>query len=336
MAGHKYILLLNECLKKALPSLGLKEKERLTEKLEFLRAGLWDAGLRVKKLKGSSDRVVFEARFSKADRMLFTLGRRGSQTAIYLWGLLGHDEVNRTARRVFPENAPFLDFVPESQEDYSEMILDDLPAAVYVQEAIEAQAPEDYGPQRWLVLSDEEWRRLLTADKAGGAGTASLSDRRAGAGPGIGPAGPPFGHGRERQNHPGRVLSPEAGVCRAKRKLFLTYNPFLRDFSRRLYDGLTARTGPTDPGGRPDFYVFRDLLRSLLGPSAGAFDPGREVRLRDFESSSGITGFMAGMTPNWSGKRSGQSSRAPSRCSGLDRLKACPRPTCRAPCPGTR
>ena len=111
-----------------------------------MRGGLWDAGLRVKKLKGSTGRVVFEARFSKADRMLFTLGRRGSQTAIYLRGLLRHDEVNRTARRFFPENAPFLDFAPESQEDYAEMILDDLPTAVFGQEAIEAQAPEDYGP----------------------------------------------------------------------------------------------------------------------------------------------------------------------------------------------
>jgi tetratricopeptide (TPR) repeat protein len=283
MSGHKYILLLNECLKKALPSLGPKEKERLTEKLEFLRAGLWDAGLRVKKLKGSSGRVVFEARFSKADRMLFTLGRRGTQTAIYLWGLIGHDDVNRTARRVFPENAPFLDFAPESQDDYSEMILDDLPAAVFEREAIEARAPEDYGPQRWLVLSDEEWQRLLTADKPEELELyLYLTEEQ----------------GRVLEAAPPVLLSGTAGSGKTtlavyyllkpefvgQRKLFLTYNPFLRDFSRRLYDGLTARTGPTDSGGRPDFYVFRDLLRSLLGPSAGSFDPGREVRLRDFEA----------------------------------------------------
>lgn len=143
MAGQKYILLLNECLKKALPSLSTREKERLTEKLEFLRAGLWDAGLRVKKLKGASGRVVFEARFSRSDRMLFTLGRKGSQTAVYLWGLIGHDEVNRTARRVLPENAPFLDFTPQSEEEYPEVILEELPAAVYSQEAIEAQVPDD-------------------------------------------------------------------------------------------------------------------------------------------------------------------------------------------------
>ena len=167
MSGQKHILLLNECLKKALPSMGAKDKERLTEKLEFLRAGLWDAGLRVKKLKGSSGRVIFEARFSRSERMLFTLGRKDSQTAVYLWGLIGHDEVNRTARRVLPENAPFLDFAPESEADYQEVILDELPAAFYSQEAIEAQVPDDYGPQRWLVLNDEEWERLRKAGKPG-------------------------------------------------------------------------------------------------------------------------------------------------------------------------
>ena len=76
------------------------------------------------------------------------------------------------------------------------------------------------------------------------------------------------------------LLKPEFA---GQRKLFLTYNPFLRDFSRRLYAGLTAQTGLEDTASRPDFYVFRDLLRDLLGPAVGAFNPDREVRLREFE-----------------------------------------------------
>ena len=48
-------------------------KQRLREKLEFLQEGLWDAGVRVKKLRGSG-RAVFEARLSRGDRILFTLG----------------------------------------------------------------------------------------------------------------------------------------------------------------------------------------------------------------------------------------------------------------------
>ena len=283
MAGQKYILLLNECLKKALPSLGAKEKERLTEKLEFLRAGLWDAGLRVKKLKGSSGRVVFEARFSRSDRMLFTLGRKGSQTAVYLWGLIGHDEVNRTARRILPENAPFLDFAPESQEDHPEAILEELPVSVYSQEAIEAQVPDDYGPQRWLVLNEEEWQRLLAADKPDALELhLFLTEEQAQ----VLEAPPPV------------LLSGTAGSGKTtlavyyllqpdfagQRKLFLTYNPFLRDFSRRLYTGLVAQTGLEHSVAPPDFYVFRDLLLELLGPSAGQFNPDREVRLREFEA----------------------------------------------------
>ena len=282
-ADLKFILLLNEGLKKALPALAPKDKERLGEKLEFLRAGLWDAGLQVKKLKGPSGRVVFEARFSKADRMLFTLGRQDSKTVIYLWGLIRHDAVNRTARRLLPENAPFLDFVPESQEDHPELILDELPDSAYSQEAIEAQVPDDYGPQRWLVLSEAEWRRLLTSEKPEDLELfLYLTEEQA----------------RVLESPPPVLISGTAGSGKttlavyyllrpesaAKRKLFLTYNPFLRDFSRRLYNGLTARTGLQEPAAQTEFYVFRDLLLTLLGPSAGQFLPEREVRLREFEA----------------------------------------------------
>lgn len=45
--------------------LSRKEKERLREKFEFLEAGIWDSGIRVKKLKGLSGKVIFEARLSK-------------------------------------------------------------------------------------------------------------------------------------------------------------------------------------------------------------------------------------------------------------------------------
>ncbi len=283
MSGQKYILLLNECLKKALPLMGAKEKERLSEKLEFLRAGLWDAGLRVKKLNGSSRRVVFEARFSRSNRMLFTLGKRGSQTAVYIWGLIGHDEVSRKARRVLPENAPFLDFAPESEEDFPEVILDELPSAVYSQEAIEAQVPDDYGPQRWLVLNNDEWERLREAGKPDEVELfLYLTEEQA----------------RVLETSPPVLISGTAGSGKTtlavyyllkpefagQRKLFLTYNPFLRDFSRRLYAGLTAQTGLEDAVSLPDFYVFRDLLRDLLGPAVGAFNPDREVRLREFEA----------------------------------------------------
>jgi hypothetical protein len=112
-----YLLLLNESLKTHIQGLGVREKQRLREKLEFLEAGIWDSGLRVKKLKNPDRKVVFEARVSKSERLLFTLGKHGPRTAVYLWGLVGHDDVNPAARGVLPDNAPFLNFEPDGVED---------------------------------------------------------------------------------------------------------------------------------------------------------------------------------------------------------------------------
>ena len=101
------------------------------EKLEFLQEGLWDAGVRVKKLRGSG-RAVFEARLSRGDRILFTLGEPpdgngAGVTRIYVWGVVKHDDVNTAAaRRIVPANAPFLDFEPALVEELPEFVADDL------------------------------------------------------------------------------------------------------------------------------------------------------------------------------------------------------------------
>ncbi|MFA6646946.1 MAG: hypothetical protein WCS59_07580, partial [Sphaerochaetaceae bacterium] len=62
MESTTYLLLLNEQLKKDLLRLSAKERRRVFEKLSFLENGMWDAGVRVKKLKGPTDKVIFEAR----------------------------------------------------------------------------------------------------------------------------------------------------------------------------------------------------------------------------------------------------------------------------------
>ena len=59
MGENRYTVLLNNCLKSHILSLGTREKNRLREKFEFLEAGIWDSGVRVKKLKGSSGKVIF-------------------------------------------------------------------------------------------------------------------------------------------------------------------------------------------------------------------------------------------------------------------------------------
>ena len=70
---REYVLLLHDTVRAHVASLDARAKLRLREKLEFLQEGLWDAGVRVKKLRGSG-RAVFEARLSRGDRILFTLG----------------------------------------------------------------------------------------------------------------------------------------------------------------------------------------------------------------------------------------------------------------------
>ncbi|MCD4785816.1 MAG: hypothetical protein K8T10_18510, partial [Candidatus Eremiobacteraeota bacterium] len=162
MEEKQYFLLLNERLKKEIIALPNKKKERLREKFAYLENGIWDAGVRVKKLKGPSGKVIFEARINKGDRLIFTLGRSGNQTYIYLWGAIRHDDVDTTARKIIPDNAPFLDFEPLEGETFKELFIDELPDTMYTQESIEEKVSEDYGPQKWLDISDErEWKRLL-------------------------------------------------------------------------------------------------------------------------------------------------------------------------------
>ncbi len=188
--ARNYTLLLHDTVRAHVLSLDARAKQRLREKLEFLQAGLWDAGVRVKKLKGSG-RAVFEARLSRGDRILFTLGEApegeapagsgGSAgvTRIYVWGVVKHDDVNAAAeRRIVPANAPFLDFEPAQVEELPELDADTL-GGDYFSPALDqpvavpgaglgsdaygeplGEVPGDAGPQRWLVVDEEEWRRL--------------------------------------------------------------------------------------------------------------------------------------------------------------------------------
>ena len=192
---RNYTLLLHDTVRAHLVSLDARGKQRLREKLEFLQEGLWDAGVRVKKLRGSG-RAVFEARLSRGDRILFTLGEApdgeppdgngAGVTRIYVWGVVKHDDVNAAAaRRIVPANAPFLDFEPALVEELPEFVADDLggdyfspaldqPVAAHgagdaAGDAAEGPGPAepvaDAGPQRWLVVDDEEWRRLQAAQQ---------------------------------------------------------------------------------------------------------------------------------------------------------------------------
>ena len=282
MEEHNYTLLLNYCLKRHMLGLSRKEKERLQEKFEFLEAGIWDSGIRVKKLKGISGKVIFEARLSKGERIIFTLGKHGSRTAIYVWGLVKHDNIRKAAEKVFPENAPFLSFEPGITEDYVDMSMDELPEEYFSQEAIEEKTQDDYGPQKWLVLNDEEWKRMLLATGSENFEIFLFLTPE---------------QGDILNNEPPLLLSGTAGSGKTtisvyfllkknflnKKRLFLTFSPYLNDFSKKIYTGLVSRTGLEDSDAGPDFYVFRDLLHDLTKGSGVTYDKNKEVGLREFE-----------------------------------------------------
>ncbi len=278
-----YILLLNNTLKEHILSFPSQEKRRLREKFEFLENGIWDAGVRVKKLRGVSNKVIFEARLSKDQRMLFTLGRHGEHTAIYLWGIVRHDDVGNTAQVILPANTPFLQFESPDEEELPDVVIDDLDRVYYSQEDIEEKAPDDHGPQKWLVLTDGEWRRLLIS---GGSDNLEMylfltSEQK-----------------KVLELEPPVLLSGTAGSGKTtiavyyllrrefadKKCLFLTCSPYLKRFSRRIYDGLVLHTDLEKSVSQPDFYILRDLMIEIISTSGKQLDAGREVRLREFET----------------------------------------------------
>jgi hypothetical protein len=74
-----------------------------------------------------------------------------------------HDDISAEASGILPANAPFLDFAPVEQEERPTLSIASLPRGWRTQEDVEEKIPEDYGPQRWLVLDETGWRRLLAS-----------------------------------------------------------------------------------------------------------------------------------------------------------------------------
>jgi len=162
MNGPQFLLLLNAKLKQEFLNLNPNERRRLKEKFTYLENGMWDSGVKVKKLKGPSGKVVFEARLNKGDRLLFTLGREHGCTCIYLWGKVHHDDIGREAVRVVPDNAPFLNFEALEMETLEDFIIDELDDTLFTQESLEDKVKEEYGPQKWLEIDERELERLFS------------------------------------------------------------------------------------------------------------------------------------------------------------------------------
>ena len=300
-----YILLLHDTVRAYLLSLGSRARQRLGEKLEFLQHGLWDTGVRVKRLKGAA-RAVFEARLSRGDRILFTLGRRmHGATPIYVWGVVQHDDVTAAERRIVPANAPFLDFQPLAVEERPELVADELAdeyfslvqsqpagglaadprrdAAALAGDDL-AAVSGDSGPQRWLVVDGEEWRRLQQAHRGDHVELYLYLTREQAR---LLDSEPPLllsgtaGSGKTTiavyflLRHRVRQLNAAAGdqapsatapepSTEPKRALFLTYSAHLKRFSEAMYRGLVAATDLERAPQTVRFATYGELLEEIL------------------------------------------------------------------------
>ena len=331
MQQRTYLLLLHDAVRSHIAALGSRQKERLREKLEFLRHGMWDAGVRVKKLRGG--RSSFEARLTRGDRILFTLGRAPAASApggevggpgatrIYVWGVVKHDDVTAAERRIVAANAPFLDFRPDEIEQLPDLVLDDLPeerlgvpferpfstvtdrAGAGYPVGHPSDGTPDAGPQRWLVVDDEEWRRILETEAPDGmrlylfltgeqarllhseppvllSGTAGsgkttiavyyLLRHRACqlAGSAVGTAEVRNGAHAGARDAGARDAEADvhaaAAAAACERALFVTGSPHLKRFSEQIYRGLVAATELEDVPEAARFATFAELLGEIL------------------------------------------------------------------------
>ena len=270
-----YTLLVNGAVREYVVSLESKKRQHLNKKLGFLQNGKWDTGLVVKKLRGTAH-TVFEARLNVRDRILFTLerppnGDRTTNTRIHVWEIVEHDDVNRVARRIRPENAPFLDFKPEHEKKLPKFDASKLRADFFLSSLDQTgtSAGPDAGPQHWFKMPRPS-------------GTAKLS---------LLPEQEEL-----LQREPPLLLSGIAGsgkttiavhflfrhqIPEPQGALFLTYSHSLKQFSKRIYRGLVRDTNVADAEAAVRFATLDEVLKEIWS-DAGHARQQTLIGLKDF------------------------------------------------------
>lgn len=260
-----YTILLNNQVKKYILEQTSAERNRLFQKFEYLETGYWDSGLKVKKLKGHSAKVIFEGRVDRGRRILFTLGKEDDQPElilIYVWGVVVHDDISSTARIIIPDNAPFLSFEELESAPSEEMEFALLAPEYFTQESINHPSEQENGPQQWFCVSEAEWQRMILFQR--GEFELYLYLTKEQKQYLIQPL--PFllagtaGSGKTTIS----VYNLFRSEFRYQKKIFITYNHFLKDFSHRIYQGLLNRVPENQVPSPPDFFTFRDLCYHIL------------------------------------------------------------------------
>ena len=276
------VVLINDTVKKYLLKQPAADRKRFRDKFEYLETGIWDTGLKVKKLKGLSSKYIFEARLDRGNRILFTMGHPGrdKQTLIvYVWGISEHDHVTRKSKAIIPANAPFLQFSDYEETLMENIELEKLDHDYYTQEFITQKVNDESGGQKWYSLDEPEWKRIqmyrrddlelflyLTPEQkeilqtslplmisgTAGSGKTTLSV---------------YYLLNERLNK--------------KKKLFITYNTLLKNYAQKLYNGLLEQREWKDRTVTPEFYTFKELCLEISGPDR--FPHNREVDFNRFK-----------------------------------------------------
>ena len=273
------VVLINEAFKKFLLQQSLEFRDKVRKKFEFLEIGYWDGGLKVKKVKGvDRSKSVFEARLDRSNRLLFTLGMEKEngepRLLVYVWGIVGHDDISSGSRAI-PANVPFLQFKSYREESIGQASLDELETSHFTQESIAQKISDDSTAQKWHFLDADNWSRIQKYRQGDFEMRLHLTPEQ-----------------QEILQKPLPLLiSGTAGSGKTTlstyyllklpfakdRKLFITYNKFLRKAAQRLYQGLLNYSALKDEYDIPDFFTFKEYCLSIAAHYHRQFPPQKEV-----------------------------------------------------------
>ncbi|MFQ6114126.1 MAG: UvrD-helicase domain-containing protein [bacterium] len=277
-------VLINDSFKKFLINQPHEYRRKVRQKFEYLEIGYWEGGLKVKKIKSiASNKAIFEARLDRANRILFTLGSDKEQVdqhlLIYIWGIVSHDDISHGSKNI-PKNVPFLHFKPYEEETIQETLLEDLGKFYFTQESITQKVTDDSATQKWHFLGKEDWQRIEDYREDDFELALYLTPEQ-----------------QDVLNKPLPLLvSGTAGsgkttlgiyyllkLPRAKeRKLFITYNKYLKNAALKLYHGLLNTTPFKNDFILPDFLTFKDYCWRVVEYYHRNFPTEKEVTFEKF------------------------------------------------------
>ncbi len=276
-------VLINDTVKKYLLRQSKDFRRKIRERFEFLEAGLWEGKLRAKKMRHISSKCVFEAAVDQKNRMLFTLGRggeAGKSLAVYVWRVAAHDELSRRSKNIVPENVPFLSF-----HDYEEALLEnvdmrELEPSCFTQEQITEKIRDESGSQRWYPVQEPEWRRIELFTKDDFELFLHLTPEQKDV---LGSSLPLLVSGTAGSGKTTLSVYYLLNIqLNKQKKIFITYNRYLKNFALRLYQGLLNETEWRDEVVPPDFYVFKEFNLEIAAKHGKIFLPEKEVDFNRF------------------------------------------------------